>query len=142
MIRRTLKLGAVYVLTGALAIPGCSKGDTAGTVTPGTTTGAGIQIEFRSENNPPVPGDNPIEVTVRRDGVPVTDATVTVVFSMPAMPSMNMPEMRSTATLTPQGDGRYRGTGELSMDGTWNVKVTVARGADQLGTHTLSIVAN
>ena len=59
---------------------------------------------------------------------------------MPAMPSMNMPEMRSTATLAPAGDGRYRGTGHLSMAGTWNVMVTVTRAGEELGTNRLSIV--
>jgi hypothetical protein len=80
-------------------------------------------------------------VTVTKDGAPVSDAAVTAVFSMPPMPSMNMPEMRSTATLAPHGDGRYRGTGQLSMAGTWNVRVTVTRDSKELGTKSLSIVA-
>jgi hypothetical protein len=71
----------------------------------------------------------------------VTDATVTTVFSMPAMPSMNMPAMRSTATLAHDAAGRYRGTGQLSMGGTWNVTVTVSRGPDELGRKTFSIIA-
>lgn len=117
----------------------CSGGDAQGTLTPGTTTGEGLQIEFRSGQ--PATGDNPIEVTIRQNGAPVDDASVAAVFSMPAMPSMNMPEMRSTATLSPQRDGRYRGTGTLSMSGTWNVTVTASRGGQELGTHTLSLVA-
>ena len=80
-------------------------------------------------------------VTVVKDGAPVSDAAVTAVFSMPAMPSMNMPEMRSTATLRPDGDGRYRGTGQLSMTGTWNVRVIVTRDSKELGSKSLSIVA-
>jgi len=100
-----------------------------------------MEIGFRSESAPLSSGENTFVVTVTKDGTPVTDAAVTAVFSMPAMPSMNMPEMRSTATLTPDGDGRYRGPGHLSMAGTWNVRVTVTRDSKELGTKNLSIVA-
>ncbi len=101
-----------------------------------------MAIEFRSEPGPPASGDNTFEVTVTQpDGSPVTDATVEAVFSMPAMPSMNMPAMRSTAALPHQGSGRYRGDGQLSMSGTWNVIVTVSRGAEELGRRNLSLIA-
>ena len=119
----------------------CSTSEVPPAVTQGTTTGEGMDIGFRSESAPPTAGDNLFEVTVTKDGAPVSDATVTAVFSMPAMPSMNMPEMRSTATLAPDGEGRYRGTGRLSMAGTWNVRVTVTRDSKELGTKSLSIVA-
>ena len=86
-------------------------------------------------------GDNQVEVVVTENGAPVTDATVEAVFSMPAMPSMNMPAMRSAAPLTHAGEGRYRGTGELSMGGTWNVTVTASRGGQEIGRTNLSVVA-
>ena len=73
------------------------------------------------------------------DGSPVTDATVKTVFSMPAMPSMNMPAMRTTATLTHEGSGLYRGTGQLSMAGTSNVVVTATRGAEEIGRTNFSV---
>jgi len=129
------------LLTVALVPLGCTKNDSPSTVIPGTTTGAGMAIEFRSESDPLTSGDNAFEVTVIKDGARVTDATVTAAFSMPAMPSMNMPEMHSDATLQHQGDGRYRGTGHLSMGGTWNVTVKVSRGAEELGRHRLNLVA-
>jgi nitrogen fixation protein FixH len=100
-----------------------------------------MDIGFRSESVPPIAGDNVFVVTVTKDSTPVSDAAVTAVFSMPAMPSMNMPEMRSAVTLAPDGDGRYRGTGRLAMAGTWNVRVTVTRDSQELGTKSLSIVA-
>ena len=65
-------------------------------------------------------------------------ATVEAVFSMPAM---NMPAMRSTAALTHEGSGLYRGSGQLSMGGTWNVIVTASRGADEIGRTTFSVIA-
>ena len=43
-------------------------------------------------------GDNTFEVMVTQDGKPVTDAMVSTEFYMPAMPSMNMPEMRTKTT--------------------------------------------
>jgi Cu(I)/Ag(I) efflux system membrane fusion protein/cobalt-zinc-cadmium efflux system membrane fusion protein len=102
-----------------------------------------LTVTFASRPDPPAEGENAFEVTVvGSDGSPVTDATVTTVFSMPAMPSMNMPAMRSDATLAHEGDGRYRGTGRLEMGGTWNVAVTVARGSEELGTRRFSVVAN
>jgi Cu(I)/Ag(I) efflux system membrane fusion protein/cobalt-zinc-cadmium efflux system membrane fusion protein len=101
-----------------------------------------LTVTFDSEPNPPAEGDNTFEVTVKQaDGSPVTDATVTTVFSMPAMPSMNMPAMRSEATLQHEDDGRYRGTGQLEMGGTWNVAVSVARGSEELGSRRFSVVA-
>lgn len=137
MIDRPMMNVALLLLVASASA--CSGGDAPGTLTPGATTGEGLQVEFRTGQ--PAAGDNPIEVTIRQNGAPVNDASVTAVFSMPAMPSMNMPEMQSTAKLTAQGDGRYRGIGTLSMSGTWNVRVTVSRSAEELGTHTLSLVA-
>ena len=62
-------------------------------------------------------------------------------FSMPSMPSMNMPAMRADAALRHEGEGRYRGTGQLSMGGTWNVAIDVAEGAKPIATRHTSIVA-
>lgn len=107
----------------------------------GATTGSGMNIQFRFATEPPVFGANTFEVVVKKDGAPVSDATVTARFTMPAMPSMNMPEMHSEATLDPLGDGRYRGVGQLLMTGTWNVRIHVTRGGSELGASTLSIVA-
>ena len=150
----------MYVATGALclfglfpSLQGCSRSDQAapGGATPGQASapagqpasdGQGVAIEFRSDPNPPVSGDNTFEVVVTEpNGSPVTDATVEAVFSMAAMPSMNMPAMRTEAPLTHQGSGRYRGTGQLSMSGTWNVIITASRGAEEIGRRTFSVIA-
>jgi len=153
-VRRGRRLVGCAGLFGlSLLAAGCGGGDAppsrdpqqASTPTAGESrapAGQGLAIDFRSEPDPPESGDNALEVAVKRaDGSPVTDATVTVTFSMPAMPSMNMPAMRSAATLAHEASGRYRGTGQLSMDGTWNVLVTVTKGPDELGRKSLSVVA-
>ena len=83
-----------------------------------------------------------LEVSLMQAGAPVIDATVTAVFYMPAMPSMSMPEMRSTFPLQAAGDGIYRGTGNLSMGGTWNVTVTASRTGETLGRGKYTIIAD
>jgi hypothetical protein len=129
----------VAAMVVAWTASGCS-GQEPSTAIQGTTTGAGMAIEFRTETSPAADA-NQFEVVVKKDGAAVNDATVTARFSMPAMPAMNMPEMHSDAALEPAGDGRYRGIVQLSMAGTWNVLIRVSKGGQELGTSTVSIVA-
>lgn len=92
--------------------------------------------------DPPRSGENAIEMTIRgSDGSPLSDAAVTAVFSMPAMPSMNMPAMRSDATVAHVSESTYRGKVQLSMGGTWNVVVTVTRAGERVATKKFSILA-
>ena len=136
-----VRVGTSACVLGAIVLSiSCGTVDRDAGVVRGTTTGAGMEILFRPLS-PPSSGANQVEVTVKKDGAAVDDAAVTVTFSMPAMPSMNMPEMHSRTTLAPQGDGRYTGTGELSMKGTWNVMIRASRGDAELGTSNLSIIA-
>ena len=132
----------------ALSLAGCGGQSAApadastGTVIPAGAAADGLVVTFGTEPSPPEKGENRIQVTVRRsDGSPVTAGTVTAMFSMPAMPSMNMPEMHSSATLEHQGAGRYVGTGALVMNGTWNVTVTVSRGDAELGSSRFTLLA-
>jgi hypothetical protein len=122
--------------------PSTGTGGQAAPASPATTSAEGVAIDFRSQPDPPKSGDNTIEVTVRQsDGTAMTDAAVAAVFSMPAMPAMNMPAMRSEAKLAHVDGGLYRGMGLLSMAGTWNVTVTVTRHGEPVGRRSLSIVA-
>jgi hypothetical protein len=101
-----------------------------------------LDIAFKSEPSPPRTGDNRFEVTVKDDsGKPVSDAAVSLAFHMPAMPSMNMPEMRNTVTLTSTGNGVYRGAGSVGMAGAWDVTITVTRGQQRLGSTTVNVTA-
>ena len=55
---------------------------------------------------------------------PISDAQVTVTLVMPAMPSMNMPEMRNSFALTwDAGKQMYAGKGTVPMAGSWNTTV-------------------
>ena len=103
---------------------------------------SGLTIRFHNDPDPPRTGDNAAQVTVTSaDGSAVTDATVSAVYYMPAMPSMGMPEMRSSFALTHQGLGVYSGSGTLVMSGTWNVTVAVSRGGAPLGSQKFTVIA-
>jgi hypothetical protein len=102
--------------------------------------GNGMTISFKTIDEP-AKGANKIEAVVNQDGKPVTDATVAVTFRMPAMPNMNMPEMHSTTPLTHESNGRYVGTGQLEMAGSWNVTVTVSRNGTQVASSRFSLQA-
>ena len=121
---------------------GSNQGQADGQLLTPSGTADGFVVTFATEPAPPAKGDNQVVVTVKRsDGTPVTDGTVTAVFSMPAMPSMNMPAMRTQTSLAHAGEGRYSGTGQLSMAGTWNVAVAVAEESKTVAERQTSIVA-
>src|SRR6188472_3665634 len=116
-------INRLFVVYGLLVLSGCTSGSQTPSITqgqtatasPAATSSGGVAIEFLSEPDPPKAGDNTIAVTVRQpDGTAITDAAVTAVFSMPAMPAMNMPAMRTEATLSHVEGGRYQGMGQLS----------------------------
>ena len=93
------------------------------------------------ESQPIKMGENALEVMVMQGGQPVTDADVSVQFFMPAMPQMKMAEMKNTVPLKHEGGGRYRGTGNVMMAGTWDTTVMVMRGGQEIGSRTLEVTA-
>ena len=101
---------------------------------------AGLDIAFRSQPDPPTTGDSVFEVVVKDSkGQPVTDADVSVLFFMPAMPTMNMPAMRNEMKLPHAGAGVYRGPGQILRSGRWDVTVTVSRNGSVLGSRQLAL---
>jgi len=130
-------MSGIAMVAAVLAVAGCGgQGEPAG------DTSGGLEITFHSDPEPPTPGDNGFIVTVRdAEGQPVTDAHVSVEFVMPAMPEMDMPEMRGRTDLAHEGDGRYGGRGDVMMAGGWEVTITVSRDGRSLGTRTLSVIA-
>jgi uncharacterized GH25 family protein len=101
----------------------------------------GMDITLRTNPDRVRMGDNTFDVTVMQDGKPVTDATVSTEFYMAAMPSMNMPEMRTKTDLAHVGDGTYRDKGQVSMAGNWDVTVMVMRGGQQIGSRKMTLTA-
>jgi Cu(I)/Ag(I) efflux system membrane fusion protein/cobalt-zinc-cadmium efflux system membrane fusion protein len=108
----------------------------------GARSGERLDITFRTSPDPPRTGDNAFEVVVRdAEGQPVSGADVSVTFFMAAMPSMNMPAMRTQATLPAVGAGTYRGQGQVIMSGRWDVTVEVSRDGRRLGSRQFGVVA-
>jgi YtkA-like len=87
-------------------------------------------------------GANDFEVMVKgADGKPISDADVSVLFVMPAMPAMKMAEMRNDVKLKPSGPGMYMGSGNVMMPGKWNVTVSVKKNGKEVGQKKLALTA-
>lgn len=82
-------------------------------------------VEVKIDKNPPVVGDNNIEIGIKdASGKYVTDAKVKVEYSMPAMPGM--PAMNYKTDTELKGD-EYKAKINLSMSGSWNIAVKITR---------------
>ena len=118
------------------AMSGMNKPASTATPEPPKANGDGGKsvIALQPQPAPRRTGENQFEVSVKDEsGQTIDDADVSLDFFMPAMPSMKMPEMRSSAKLTPAGKGVYRGKGAIGMAGQWDVTVVVMRGGQRLG---------
>lgn len=100
-----------------------------------------LDITFKSDPESPKIGENTFETMVMAGSQPVTDAEVSVQLYMPAMPAMKMPEMKNSVPLKHEGGGRYSGTGNVMMAGTWDATVMVMRGGQEVGTRKFTVTA-
>ncbi len=83
-----------------------------------------VNISFNSNNAAPKVGDNTFKITLTdANGYPIKNASVDVLFHMPAMPSMGMPAMSVTAKGKHSKNGQYFVETEIPMSGSWQVKV-------------------
>lgn len=83
-------------------------------------------VTIMLQNDPPVTGENTVAIVVKdAAGKAVTDAKVVIDYGMPAMPGMPAMKYKTDTTLK---SGKYAGTINFSMPGSWyvNVKVTQA----------------
>lgn len=141
----SMAIGAAVI--GSVLAAGCggTEQDNSNTVqAPPASSDAStgnLEITLTSQPDPPKTGETTFEAMVMSGGQPVTDAEVSVEFFMAAMPEMKMPEMRNSVPLTHEGGGRYRGTGNVMMAGTWDATVSVKRGGQELGVRKVPIVA-
>ena len=134
LFTRTLAAAALFAAV-AVASAGAAQQPAAGQK-------SALDIMLTSKPSPPTMGENAFEVMVKgADGKPITDADVMVTFVMAAMPSMNMPEMKNTVTLKHQKEGRYAGTGQMTMAGKWEATVMVKRAGKELGSKKFPITA-
>jgi Cu(I)/Ag(I) efflux system membrane fusion protein/cobalt-zinc-cadmium efflux system membrane fusion protein len=107
-----------------------------------TPAAQSITIDFATEPSPPRKGNNTVRVRLSGpDGKPLTGATVTATFSMPAMPAMGMGAMHVAATLAEQSPGLYSGPLQLGSGGTWQVTIAVVRGGQTVAAKQFSVDA-
>jgi hypothetical protein len=72
----------------------------------------------------------------------VEGAQVKVTLVMPAMPSMSMPEMRSSFELPwMAGHNLYMGRGTIAMAGPWTVMVEVRKDGKLIGSYRTRVSA-
>ncbi|MGD0831784.1 MAG: efflux RND transporter periplasmic adaptor subunit [Terracidiphilus sp.] len=95
------------------------------------------KIVFQAVPDPLKSGeDNQFHVSLTdAQGKPISDASVTVRLIMPAMPAMNMPEMKSSIDLVWAADQQmYIGKGQAPMPGTWTVFVEARKNGAVIAT--------
>jgi len=101
-----------------------------------------VQFRFRADPASPRGGSNTtVHVSVLdASGKPISDAAVKLALVMPAMPAMNMPEMRSPADLNWDG-AQYTGAVKVPSSGAWNVEIEARHNGQVLGTYRSRLVA-
>jgi hypothetical protein len=100
-------------------MPGMSMGAADG---PFTQSIDGLTLTVETVPAPAKKGENTVRVTVRANNAPVTDAAVTVAYTM-AMPGMEVETVKAGHTK----DGVYEAGVDLSMRGAWTIDATVTR---------------
>ena len=100
------------------------------------------KAELTTEPDPPRKGGNTFRVKLTdASGAPISGAEVSVTFSMPAMPAMGMPAMRTQVPLAEKGNGLYEGPGKLDSGGTWQVTILAKKNGQVVTSKQLSVNA-
>jgi len=83
-------------------------------------------VEVKIDRNPPIIGDNHIEIGIK-DGSskPIKDAKVLVNYYMPPIPRMAPMHYKTDANL--KGD-KYKATMKFIMAGPWVIAIKITRG--------------
>jgi Cu(I)/Ag(I) efflux system membrane fusion protein/cobalt-zinc-cadmium efflux system membrane fusion protein len=132
-----------HLSSGVSGLYGGSKEFAANQATSAATSGnsaagaSAAKIDLHADNNPLKAGeDNVFHASLTgADGKPIPDAHVTVTLIMPAMPSMGMPEMKSSFELAWSASQQmYLGKGQPGMTGSWSVTVEARRNGAVIAT--------
>ena len=116
-MKKSVAVTVVFLLIGGLAI---AKDFTV------TKKAGDFTVMVTMDKNPPATGDNNLTVALRdRAGAEVTDAKVSVEYSMPPMPGMPPMNYKSPAELAGK---QYKAKLNFSMSGSWNITVRMVRG--------------
>jgi len=82
-------------------------------------------VVVKIDRNPPTTGNNNLSVSVKDGaGADVTDAKVSVEYSMPAMPGMPAMNYSTKAELAAK---EYKAKVNFSMSGSWNMVIKLIR---------------
>ena len=85
-----------------------------------------LKLDLVPIPNPPEAGENKFDVLIKDDkGEAIEKADVRIMISMLAMGAM--PRMEEKTKIVEKGGGRYLAEYDLSMGGTWDVVVSVAK---------------
>jgi Cu(I)/Ag(I) efflux system membrane fusion protein/cobalt-zinc-cadmium efflux system membrane fusion protein len=107
-----------------------------------SVTQAKAKVDLTTDPSPAQKGSNTIRVKLTDPaGKPITGAQVTATFFMPAMPTMNMPEMKTVIKGEDKGSGIYEGKGDLGSGGMWQVTVTAQQDGKTIVTKKLTVKA-
>ena len=107
---------------------------------PGTPAKA--KIELTTTPSPAQKGSNTVRVKLTDpEGKPISGADVSVTFFMAAMPSMNMPKMKTVIKGMDKGAGMYEGEGGLGSAGMWEVTVTAKQSGQTIAIKKLTVKA-
>jgi len=105
-------------------------------------TQASAKVVLTTVPSPAQKGSNTVRVKLTDPaGKPISGADVTVTFFMAAMPTMNMPEMKTVIKEADRGVGAYEGTVNLGSGGLWQVTVTAKQNGQTVATRKLTVKA-
>ena len=79
-------------------------------------------VEVKIDRNPPIIGDNSIEIEIKKAGKPVTDAKVLINYYMPPMPRMAPMNYKTDAKLKKD---KYKATMNFIMAGPWYIAIII-----------------
>jgi len=79
-------------------------------------------VEVKIDRNPPIIGDNSIEIEIKKAGKAVTDAKVLINYYMPPMPRMAPMNYKTDAKLKKE---KYKATMNLIMAGPWYIAIII-----------------
>lgn len=116
----TSKTWGIFVLTVLVLVPSAYSKDLELRKKAGE-----YDVEIRIDRNPPILGDNNIEIEIKdAAGSQTEDAAVLVNYYMPPMP--RMAPMNYTTEAKPKGK-KYKATMNLIMSGPWVIAVKITR---------------
>lgn len=79
-------------------------------------------VEVKIDRNPPIVGNNSIEIEVKKAGNPVTDAKVLINYYMPPMPRMAPMNYKTDTKLKKD---KYKATMNFIMAGPWYIAIII-----------------